>query len=102
LKAPSDRQLELFVQKTARDSAHVVFTKHARQRMRQRHINDPMVLEVLRMGRFALPPEPAMNRVGLMCRMQRYVAGKEVAVVVSVQYPRDDLTVVTVLDVRRG
>lgn len=99
---PSDRQLELFIQQAAKTSANVVFTVHARQRMRQRQINDPMVLEVLRMGRFALPPEPDMTRPGKVCRLQRFVAGKEVAAVVYVEYPDTNLVVVTVIDVRRG
>jgi hypothetical protein len=98
LRFPSDRQLELFAQTTAKDSANVVFTKHARQR----HINDPMVLEVLRMGRFSFAPEPDMTQSGLICRLQRFVAGKEVAVVVAVEYPETDLVVVTVIDVGRG
>lgn len=69
--------------------------------MRQRQINDPMVLEVLRMGRFARAPEPDMTQAGLVCRMQRFVAGKEVAVMVGVEYPVPELVVVTVIDVRR-
>jgi hypothetical protein len=55
---PSDRQLEKHIKQSAQDSARVIFTKHARLRMRQRYVNDPMVLEVLRLGSFALPPEP--------------------------------------------
>ena len=69
--------------------------------MRQRHVNDPMVLDVLRQGNLAMPPEPDMKRLGLLCRMQRFVAGVQVAVVVSVEYPETDLVVVTVLDVRK-
>jgi undecaprenyl diphosphate synthase len=46
--------------------------------MRQRHVNDPMVLEVLRLGSFALPPEPDMKHPGFLCRMQRFVAGIQV------------------------
>jgi hypothetical protein len=46
----------------------VIFTKHARLRMRQRYVNDPMVLEVLRLGSFALPPEPDMKKPGQVCR----------------------------------
>ena len=70
--------------------------------MRQRQINDPMVLEVLRMGSFALPPEPDLKHTGLLCRMHRFVAGVEVAVVVYVEYPATDLVVVTVMDVKKG
>jgi hypothetical protein len=63
---PSDRQLEKHIKQSAQDSARVIFTKHARLRMRQRYVNDPMVLEVLRLGSFALPPEPDMkNRTAL-------------------------------------
>jgi len=54
------------------------------------------------MGRFALPSEPDMKHPGVVCRMQRFAAGQEVAVVVYVEYPQTDLVVVTVIDVRRG
>lgn len=101
MAAPSIRQLEKHIRLNAADSATVTFTHHARQRMRQRHVNDPMVMEVLRLGRLALPPEPDMKHPGLVCRMQRFVAGMQVAVVVYVEYPAPELTVVTVIDVKK-
>ena len=79
----------------------MIFTRHARTRMRQRQVNDPMVMEVLRMGTLALPPEQDMKHPGLICRMQRFVAGIHVAVVVYVEYPATDLVVVTVIDIKR-
>lgn len=99
--SPSDRQLERHIRQSAKDSTHVIFTTHARTRMRQRHVNDSMVLEVLRLGSFGLPPEPDMKHPGLLCRMQRFVAGMQVAVVVYVEYPATDLVVVTVIDVKK-
>ena len=99
--SPSDRQLERHIRQSAKDSTHVVYTTHARTRMRQRHVNDPMVLEVLRLGSFPQPPEPDMKHQGLLCRMQRFVAGVQVAVVVYVEYPATDLVVVTVIDVKK-
>lgn len=99
--SPSDRQLERHIRQSAKDSTHVVYTTHARKRMRQRHVNDPMVLEVLRQGSLALPPEPDMKHPGLLCRMQRFVAGMQVAVVVYVEYPATDLVIVTVIDVKK-
>lgn len=42
-----------------------------------------------------------MKHPGLMCRMQRLVAGVHVAVVVYVEYPEPGLTVVTVIDVKK-
>jgi hypothetical protein len=53
--------------------------------MRQRYVNDPMVLEVLCLGSCALPPEPDMKNPGLLCRMHRFVAGIQAAVVVYVE-----------------
>lgn len=70
--------------------------------MRQRLVNDPMVMEVLRQGNLTLPPEPDMKHPGLKCRMQRFVAGMQVAVVVSVEHPAPALTVVTVIDVTKS
>ena len=102
MSVPSQRQLEKHIRSSAASSSNVILTKHARQRMQERDINDPMVLDVLRFGRLALPPEPDMKHPGLMCRMQRLVAGVNVAVVVYVEHPAPSLTVVTVIDVRKG
>ncbi|WP_367186627.1 DUF4258 domain-containing protein [Rhodoferax sp.] len=79
----------------------MTFTHHARQQMRKRYVNDPMVMEVLRFGNLALPPEPDMRHPGQVCRMQRFVAGIQVAVVVHVEYPAPDLTIVTVIDIKK-
>ena len=99
MRQPSDRQLERHVRQSAADSSHVAWTAHAQQRMRKRKISGAMVLEVLRLGVFGRPPEPDMKALGLRCRMDRFVAGVQVAVVVYVNYPAPDLTVVTVIDV---
>jgi len=69
--------------------------------MRQRYVNDPMVLEVLRQGIMTSTPEPDMKRPGIKCRMQRFVSGIQVAVVVYIEYPSPDLVVVTVIDVKK-
>lgn len=69
--------------------------------MRQRHITDPMLLEALRQGRITLAPEPDIKHPGLKCRMQRFVAGVEVAAVVYVEHPAPDLVVITVIDVKK-
>lgn len=67
--------------------------------MKLRKINAPMVYEVLEMGSMSMPAEPDIRHLGLKCRMQRFVAGIQVAVVVSVQYPEPHLIVITVIDV---
>ena len=58
-----------------------------------------MALEVLRSGVLAQPPEPDIRHAGIKCRMERYVAGVQVAVVVSVDHPAPELVVITVIDV---
>ena len=42
-----------------------------------------------------------MKHPGLLCCMQRFVAGMQVSVVVYVEYPATDLVVVTVIDVKK-
>lgn len=101
MSVPSHSQLEKHIRASASSSSNVVWTVHARERMRQRLITDPMALETLQKGRLALSPEPDMKHPGLKCRMQRQVAGVNVAVVVYVEHPEPELTVVTVIDVKK-
>ena len=53
------------------------------------------------MGRIHLPPEPDIRFAGLKCRMERFVSGMNVAVVVAVEYPEPSLIVVTVIDITK-
>lgn len=96
---PSMRQIERHIRASAADSANVVLTDHARLRMRQRHVSLAMVMETLRRGALARPPEPDMRHPGLKCEMRRYVAGVNVAAVVYVEHPASRLIVVTVIDI---
>ena len=99
---PSIRQLEKFIHQAAQDSANIAVTTHAQVRMKERSINRSMVTDVLKLGRITLPPEPdSKDQQRLICRIERFVAGINVAVVVSVQYPEPGLIVVTVMDVRK-
>jgi hypothetical protein len=96
---PSSRQLEKHIRKHAVNSSNVAFTKHAQQRMRERKINMPMIFDVLRNGVLRMTPEPDLKYPGVKCRMERFVAGVQAAVVVYVEYPAPELVVVTVIDV---
>lgn len=98
---PSKRQIEKHIQACAQDSSNIVFVNHARERMRTRKINDPMVLETLRKGILGSEPEPDMKASGLRCVMERYVSGVHVGVVVLVDHPMPDLTVITVMEVKK-
>ena len=99
---PSNHQLERHIRQSAAESSNVVFVKHAWDQMRARHVNRAMVMDVLRMGCMRRPPEPDIRFTGLKCRMEHYVSGMNVAVVVAVEYPEPGLTVVTVIDITKG
>jgi hypothetical protein len=99
---PSNHQLEKHIRQCAQDSCNIVFVHHARERMRQRRINDPMVLETLRRGVLTREPEPDTKTDGLRCVMERYVSGIDVAVIVLVDHPAPNLTVITVMEVTKG
>lgn len=98
---PSNHQLERHIRSAAADSANVAFVAHAWHRMKTRQVNRAMVMEVLRMGRMSSQPEPDIRFAGLKCRMEHFVSGMNVAVVVAMEYPEPGLTVVTVIDVTK-
>jgi hypothetical protein len=98
---PSVHQLERHIRNCAGVDSNVGFSKHADEQMIDRFINRPMVMEALRMGRIYRTPEPDIRFSGLKCQMERFVSGMNVAVVVAVEYPLPDLTVITVIDVTK-
>jgi len=49
-RQPTKNQWEALIRHLAADSANVFFTRHARTRMRERHITQMQVLEVLKRG----------------------------------------------------
>jgi hypothetical protein len=98
--APSQRQLERHIREAACDTANIhIKRKHTVARMNQRGITRSMVYEALRLGVIDMTPEPDPRFPGVRCRMRRFVAGKDVAVVVYVDYPGPDLIVITVIDI---
>ena len=99
---PSNHQLEKHIRQSSANSVNVAFVKHAWSQMRARHVNQAMVMEVLRMGRMHRLPEPDIRFSGLKCRMEHFVSGMNVAVVVAVEYPQPGITVVTVIDITKG
>lgn len=84
------------VREAAKDSANVVITDHAKQRMAQRGISIRDVLTVLRMGHVDVSPTPA--RVGeWKCTVtKRLASGGRTAGVVTVIAGRSRLIVLTV------
>ncbi len=73
-------------------------TSHALMRMRQRHVTRDIVIEVLRMGRLTRIPEPNLRRGSLECRMERFCAGRQLAVIAAISDDDPDILVITVIE----
>lgn len=85
------------VRQLAADSAGVFLTKHAKMRMRQRHIDRRQVMDVLMLGRVI--ETPAQQAAGDWLFKMFYVTkGDDVTVVVSLKQDEDGnlVAVVTV------
>ena len=89
-------QLEKHIRLLARDTASIVILPHAKVRMRTRKVTVHEVYEVLRQGCMHRPPEPNPAKGSLECRMERYVAGRNCAVVVALGDANPNLLIVTV------
>lgn len=99
LEKKSNAQLEKLIRNTAKDTKAVVITIHAGVRMRQRKVSSQEVYECLQNGTMRQQPEPNHAKGSLECRMERYVAGRNVAVVAAVCDEDPDVIVVTVFTV---
>ena len=75
-----------------------MFTRHSLARMRERQITALMVLAVLRSGKILRTPEPNASKGSLECRMEYFLAGRQLAVVVAVADDDPDAIVVTAME----
>jgi hypothetical protein len=91
-------QLERHIRKTALDENKVVLSAHARKRMAERSIDQVAVFKCLMSGRIHLPPESDLRTGHLVCRMQRDLVYRKLAVCVSLDNEAPEMLVVTVLD----
>lgn len=89
-------QLEKHIRFVARQTACIVILPHAKRRMQTRKVTIHEVYEVLRHGCIHRQPEPNPTKGSLECRMERYVAGRDCAVVVALSDENPNLLVVTV------
>lgn len=98
IRGLSKPQFERLIRTIARDGSRVFMTSHALMRMRQRHVTRDLVLEVLRMGRLTRIPEPNLRHGSLECRMERFCAGRQLAVVVAISDDDPEILVITVIE----
>jgi hypothetical protein len=99
---PRKIALEKLLKEIAKDSKRIHFTFHCLSRMKERGITRALVFEVLHRGLVKREPETDMNTGYLKCRVERFVAGRELAIIVALE--NDSATkgiVITAIDVRR-
>lgn len=73
----------------------VFFTRHMKAQMKARKICRTEVDECLRLGTISMQPEENDGTGHLQCRMERYICGKNLTVVVAVCDEDPSLILVT-------
>ena len=95
----SQAQLARHIRSVAKNTSAVFFSDHAKVKMRERKVSSIEVLECLREGAIRRVPEPNIKKGSLECRMERYVSGRELVVIVAFGDEDPDVLVVTVFSV---
>lgn len=95
--AKSVAQLQKHIRTISADTSTVFVTTHARARMKLRRVGIAEVFECLRKGVIHRTPEPNAAKGSLECRMERYIGGRDCAVVVALDDDEPGVIVVTVM-----
>jgi hypothetical protein len=95
----SRSQLEGYIRNESLTSQNVFFTEHVNAQMRTRKITKDLVMATLQKGKIKRTPEPDLNTGDLKCRMEHYVAGFDIGVVVAISDDDPTLILVTAMHV---
>lgn len=95
-KKQSTPQLQKHIRETAKDTGMIFVTGHVKVQMKARSVLLNEVYECLREGVISIPPEEDIKTGHLICRMERYVCGRNLAVCVGLDDDDPNLLVVTV------
>ena len=90
-------QIQRHIRAAAQDTVAVFFSTHAKKQMARRKVLRGEVMECLRCGLILRVPEPNATKGNLEVRMQHYVAGRTLQVVVALCDEDPDLLIVTVI-----
>lgn len=90
-------QVQRHIRGLSQDTLLVFLTEHAKQQMKKRKVLRAEVMECLRCGQIHRTPEPNPSKGNLEVRMEYYVAGRQLKVVVALCDEDPDLLVVTVI-----
>lgn len=90
-------QLQAHIRKESCETHKVIFLKHIEVQMKKRNITIGHVFETLRKGKISLRPELDCSTGDLKCRMEYYVAGKDIKVVVAISDDNPNLVLITAI-----
>lgn len=82
---PKKTILEKRIREISKNTGEVNFTLHCLQRMKEREITRILIFEVLIKGQIKREPELDIRTGYIQCRMERFVAGRMLAVVVALR-----------------
>ena len=95
-KKQSIPQLQKYIRETAKNTANIFLTRHSKERMKKRKVLLSEVYECIQQGIISLIPEEDIKTNQLICRMERYVCGRNLQVCVALDDDDPSLIVVTV------
>lgn len=95
-KKQSIPQLQKHSRETAGHTENIFLTLHSKERMKKRKVLLDEVYECIRQGVINLAPEEDMKAGHLVCRMERYVCGRNLQVCVAWDDDYPTLIVVTI------
>ncbi|WP_125469677.1 DUF4258 domain-containing protein [Caballeronia telluris] len=81
----SKRDWEKHIRKLSTSDECIFWSKHAKQQMRSRSITIPSAMDVIRKGVIHLEPEVDMKKGNIVCRMERFVSGRSLAICVALE-----------------
>ena len=93
----SKSKFEKYIKTAAKDGAHIIVTEHAKSQMRLRGIQQQAMEVTLRSGNMLRECEPNIAKGTFECRMEKYIAGKDIGVTVAVSPTDPSLIIVTAM-----
>ncbi|MCC2596253.1 DUF4258 domain-containing protein [Pusillimonas sp. MFBS29] len=81
----NNRDWERWIHQISKDSGCVKWSAHARARMRERKITMPVILDILHKGAVNRVPEVNIKTGYIECRIERFCAGRNIAVIVAIE-----------------
>jgi hypothetical protein len=95
----SKAQLAKHIRTIAKNTAAIFLTDHAKKRMRERKVTAEEVFQCLQLGSIDREPEGNEEKGSLECLMERYVAGRQLGIIVALCDEDPDAIVVTIFKV---